>query len=108
MLAMFLAWSSWFMVWSWYDYHVFHGSNHGHGLIITFCMFFFEKIVCLSFCSQIVAVIYQFMAHLSGFRGIYASKVASQQHWLKNTSGNLIVFFCDNETASSVLTVVSI
>ena len=30
--------------------------------------------------SQIVAVIYQSMAHLIGFREIYTSKVASQQN----------------------------
>ena len=36
----FLAWSSWFMARSWYDYHIFHYSYHDHGTIIMFSMFF--------------------------------------------------------------------
>ena len=34
----FLAWSSWFTAWSWYDYHVFHDSYHDHGMITMFSM----------------------------------------------------------------------
>ena len=56
----FLAWSSWFTAWSWYDPHVFH-------------VFLSKKNYCLSMFPQVVAAIYLYMAHLSGFRGYYAS-----------------------------------
>ena len=36
----FLTWSPWFLVWSWYDYHVFHDSYRDHGMIIVFPMLF--------------------------------------------------------------------
>ena len=64
----FLAWSSWFMAWSWYDYHVFHNSYHDHGMIIIFSKLFLKK-NGLSIFSQIVAAIYLYMAHLTVFRG---------------------------------------
>ena len=72
----FLAWSSWFMSWSWYDYHVFDNSYHDHGMIIVFCIIFFEKKMnYLSIFSQIVGVIYHYMAHLTiGFRGLRVKK----------------------------------
>ena len=77
----FLAWSSWFMAWSWYGYYVFHDSYHDHGMIIMFSMFFSEeKLDWLLMFSQIVAAIYHYMAHLTGFRGIHASKLANQQN----------------------------
>ena len=49
-------------------------------MIIMFYMFFFEKKMdFLSMFSQIVAATYHYMAHLTGCREIYASKVASQR-----------------------------
>ena len=36
----FITWSSWFMLRSWYDYHIFHDSYHDHGIIIMFSFFF--------------------------------------------------------------------
>ena len=51
----FLAWSSWCMSWSWYDYHVFHDSYHDHGIIIMFSIFFRENwIVCQCFLKQLL------------------------------------------------------
>ena len=87
----FLAWSPWFMAWSWFAYHVFHDSYHDHGMIIMFCIFFLKKKNILSIFSQIVCVIYHYMAHLTAFRGIYAFNVTSQQNWTKNTPGNFRV-----------------
>ena len=59
------------------------------------------------FC-QIVAAIYFYIAHLTGFRAIYVSKTASQENWTKNSPINLRVFFCDNETARYFVTIASI
>ena len=52
--------------------HGCHDSWYDHGMVI---MFFFEKKVdCLSTVTQIVATMYNYMAHFTGFRGIYAPK----------------------------------
>ena len=84
----FLSWSSWFigmiMVWS-----------------LCFPCFFLENMDSLSIFSQIVAAIYNYMAHLTGVRGIYAATVASQQNLTKTTPERFRVFFGNNETASS-------
>ena len=74
-----LAWLSSFMAWSWYDYYVFHDSYHDHGMIIMFSMLFLKKWIVSMF-SQIVAMIYQSIGHLTRFREIYDSKVVSQQN----------------------------
>ena len=86
------------MPWWWHGGHVsWHGRHdpcHDHGLITMFSMihttimvyssyfpcFFFKKMKRLSTFSQIVAAIYHYMAHLTCFRGIYASNLASQQN----------------------------
>ena len=54
----FLPCSSWFIAWSWHDYHVFHDSYHDHGMIIMLSMFFFLKNglfvnVCSNSCCRI-------------------------------------------------------
>ena len=52
-----------------------HDSYHDHGMIIMFSIFFLKKkMEYLSMFSQIFAAIYHYMAHLTGFRRIYASK----------------------------------
>ena len=77
----FLAWSSWFMTWSWYDCHVFHNPYHDDGMYDHHVFHvFFKKMDCLSIFFQIVAAIYHYMAHLTGFIGHYLSKVTSQQN----------------------------
>ena len=66
---------------SWFGYHVFHDSYHDHGMIIMFSIFLDEKkLDCLSMFSQLVVAMYHYMARLTGFRGIYASKLANQQN----------------------------
>ena len=57
--------------------------------------------------SQIDRVIFHYLSHLAAFRKIYATKVARQQNWTKNTPGNHRVFFGNNQTASSYYTTVS-
>ena len=49
--------------------------------------------------SQIVAAIYNQIAHLSGLTENYTSKLPHQQNWTKITPK--IVFFCDNQRESS-------
>ena len=79
MIMVWLPCFPWFIPWSWYDHYVLH-------------VFLRKKLNVLSIFSQTVRVIYHYMAHLTSFRGIYASKVASQQNWTKNTPGNFGVF----------------
>ena len=55
---------------------------------------------CLSMVAQIVAVVYHSKAHLTGFTGVYASKVAIQQNLMQITPEKLRVFFGYNHTAS--------
>ena len=56
---------------------------------------------CLSMFSQIVAAIYHYMTHLTGFRGIYAFQLASQQNYTKINPKRLGVFSGSDQTASS-------
>ena len=88
MIMVWLPCFPWFIPWSWFNHHVLH-------------VFFSEKkwIIC-HYSSQLVGVIYHFMAYLTGCKKIYAFTVASQQNWTKTTPGYLRVFFCDNKTAS--------
>ena len=86
MIMLWLPCFLWFITWSCYNNHFFH--------------VFWVKMDCLSMFFQIVAVIHNYMAHLTGFRGIYTSKVASQQNEAKITPERLRVFFGKNQTTS--------
>ena len=60
-----------------------------HGMIMLWSSCFAcvcsKQINCLSFFSQIVGIMYHFMALLIGFRRIYSTKVARKQNWAKNS-----------------------
>ena len=84
MAACFLAWSSWFKTWSWYDYHVLLSKAHTMIMVWSSCFpRFFGKMDCLSMFSQRVGAIYHYMAHMTGLREDYASRLPSQQNWSK-------------------------
>ena len=81
----YLAWSSWLMAWSWYDYHI--SMIHIMIMVWSSCLpcFFEEKLDCSSMLSQLLAAIY----HYGAFGGIYASKLASQYNYSKKTQNFL-------------------
>ena len=53
--------------------------------VIMFSMFFQKWMDFLSMLFQIVAAMYHYMAHLTGLRYSYISKLPSQQNWTKIT-----------------------
>ena len=61
---------------------------------------------CLSFISQMFAVMHRYMAQLTDPTGDYAFKLANQQKISKITPGREL-FFCDNYSRKSYLTKVS-
>ena len=109
-------------LWSWHaSWHGHDDSWHDHDTITMFSMIHTMIMVWLSFSpfliwkkdfisnfSTINAAIIRYMEHLIGLRGTYTSELPIQQKWTKNTPGSLKVFFCDSQTASSHLTIVSV
>ena len=89
----------------WHDHGFSTTSSLIHTMIIVWSSCFpctLDNWIILSIFSQINAAMYHHVAHLTRFRGYYASKQPSLQNWTKSS---LRVFFCDSQTASLYLTI---